>query len=68
MAGQLTPLGTGICAAASLAVGWSLMLGVPMATAFGGHSVTIAPNVTYVFVEIGAAAVWGAGPSCSASR
>jgi hypothetical protein len=53
--------GTGLCAAASLAVGWSLMLGVAMSTAFGGHSVTLAPNVTYVIVEVGSAAVWGAG-------
>jgi hypothetical protein len=53
--------GSGICAAASLAVGWSLMLGVAMSTAFGGHSVTLAPNVTYVIVEVGSAAVWGAG-------
>lgn len=53
--------GTGLCAAASLAVGWSLMLGVAMSTAFGGHSVTLAPNVTYVLVEMGSAAVWGAG-------
>jgi hypothetical protein len=53
--------GTGLCAAASLAVGWSLMLGVAMSTAFGGHSVTLAPNVTYVLVEVGSAAVWGAG-------
>lgn len=53
--------GTGLCAAASLAVGWSLMLGVSMSTAFGGHSVTLAPNVTYVIVEVGSAAVWGAG-------
>jgi hypothetical protein len=53
--------GTGICAAASLAVGWSLMLGVAMSTAFGGHSVTLAPNVTYVLVEVGSTAVWGAG-------
>lgn len=53
--------GTGLCAAASLAVGWSLMLGVSMSTAFGGHSVTLAPNVTYVIVEVGSSAVWGAG-------
>jgi hypothetical protein len=53
--------GSGLCAAASLAVGWSLMLGVAMSTAFGGHSVTLAPNVTYVIVEVGSAAVWGAG-------
>ena len=37
------------------------MLGVAMSTAFGGHSVTLAPNVTYVIVEVGSAAVWGAG-------
>jgi hypothetical protein len=53
--------GTGLCAAASLAVGWSLMLGVAMSTAFGGHSVTLAPNVTYVLVEVGSTAIWGAG-------
>ena len=53
--------GTGLSAAASLAVGWSLVLGVAMATAFGGRSVTLAPNVTYVVVEMGSAAVWGAG-------
>jgi hypothetical protein len=53
--------GSGICAAASLAVGWSLVLGVAMSTAFGGHSVTLAPNVTYVLVEVGSTAVWGAG-------
>jgi hypothetical protein len=53
--------GAGLCAAASIAVGWSLMLGVAMSTAFGGHSVTLAPNVIYVLVEVGSAAVWGAG-------
>jgi hypothetical protein len=36
--------GSGLCAAASLAVGWSLMLGVAMSAAFGGHSVTLTPN------------------------
>jgi len=54
-------LGAGICGAASLAVGWSVVLGPPIATAFGGHEVTLAPNVTYVLVEMGSAAVWGAG-------
>jgi hypothetical protein len=53
--------GSGLCAAASLAVGWSLMLGVAMSAAFGGHSVTLTPSVTYVIVEVGSAAVWGAG-------
>src|SRR5690242_282195 len=53
--------GTGLCAATSVAVGWALMLGVAMASAFGGHSVTLAPNVTYVLLEMGAAAVWGTG-------
>lgn len=53
--------GAGLCASASLAVGWSLMLGVSMSTAFGGHSVTLAPNVTYVIVEVASSAVWGAG-------
>lgn len=46
---------------ASLAVGWSLVLGVAMATAYGGRSVTLAPNVTYVLVSTGSAAIWGAG-------
>jgi hypothetical protein len=53
--------GTGLCAAASLAVGWSLILGPPIATAFGGKGVTLDPRVTYVLVEMGSAAVWGAG-------
>lgn len=52
--------GTGLCAAASLAVGWSLVLGPSIATAYGGKGVNLAPNVAYVLVEMGSAAVWGA--------
>jgi hypothetical protein len=53
--------GSGLAAATSLAVGWSLIIGVATATAFGGHSLTVAPNVTFMLVETGSAVVWGAG-------
>lgn len=53
--------GCAVAAAAVLAVGWSLVCGVAMATAYGGRSVTLAPNVTFMLVETGSAAVWGGG-------
>lgn len=53
--------GTGLCAAASLSVGWMLILGVSIAHAYGGKGVVTSAAVTYLVVEVGSAAVWGAG-------
>jgi hypothetical protein len=59
--------GIGLCAAASIGVGWSLILGPPIATAFGGHGVTVAPDVTYVMVEMARPQSGAPVASCSAS-
>ncbi len=53
--------GTGLCAAASLAVGFLVIYGVGIAHAYGGKRVVSSPVVTYLLVEVGSAAVWGAG-------
>jgi hypothetical protein len=52
---------TSLVAIASLAVGWSVALGAAIAHAYGGKDVVVSPAVTYVIVETGSAAIWGAG-------
>jgi hypothetical protein len=53
--------GTGIAAAASFAVAWCVIISVPLAIAFGGSAVTIAPEGVYTFSEVGWAILIGAG-------
>jgi hypothetical protein len=52
--------GAGLCAVASLATGWMVILGVSIAHAYGGKGVVTSPTVTYLVVEAGSTAVWGA--------
>jgi hypothetical protein len=53
--------GTGLAAAACIAAGWGITFGNAIAHAFGGKGVVIAPAVTYLVSEIGAALIWGPG-------
>lgn len=53
--------GTGLAAAASLAIGWVVVAAVPVAMAFGGSDVTIEPTVAYTITEAGWGITLGAG-------
>jgi hypothetical protein len=53
--------GTGLAAAACLAVGWGIAFGDAIAHAYGGKSVVVAPVLTYLVSEVGAAIIWGPG-------
>jgi hypothetical protein len=53
--------GAGVAAAASFAVAWCVIISVPLAIAFGGSAVTIAPEGVYTFSEVGWAILIGAG-------
>jgi hypothetical protein len=47
--------GTGLAGAASFAIGWAVVVTVPLAMAFGGSDVSVEPTVTYTIAEAG----WG---------
>jgi hypothetical protein len=51
----------GVVAAAAFACGWGVATVVPIAMAYGGSGVTVAPPVVYVIVEAGWVMVVGAG-------
>jgi len=53
--------GTGLAAAACLAVGWGIAFGDAIAHAYGGKSVVVAPVLTYLVSEVGATIIWGPG-------
>ena len=62
--GDLSPRifwGTGLAAAACFGAGWGIMLGNSIAHAFGGKGVVVAPVITYLVSELGAAIIWGPG-------
>jgi hypothetical protein len=52
---------TGIVAAAVFAAGWGILLMAALAHLFGGHTLVIAPAVTYLASEAGIGLVFGPG-------
>lgn len=52
----------GLAAAASFLVGGGIEVGPGLAHIYGGHHLTISPQVTYVISEVGAILLFGVGP------
>jgi hypothetical protein len=53
--------GTGLAGAASFAIGWAVIGGQVVAHTEGGHSIVVAPPLTYLIGEIGVVMIFGSG-------
>ena len=53
--------GTGLASAASFAVGWGLVTGIPLAAAEGGSGASIQPATTYVLSDTSINVLFGSG-------
>jgi hypothetical protein len=53
--------GTGLASAASFAVGWGLVTGIPLAAAEGGYGAAIPPSTTYVLSDTSINVLFGSG-------
>jgi hypothetical protein len=53
--------GAGLAGAASFAIGWAIIGGQVVAHTEGGHSIAIAPPLTYLIGEIGVVMIFGSG-------
>src|SRR5579872_5486726 len=51
----------GVASASAIASGYALVAAVPLALAYGGHGLTVTPQLTYVLAESGWVIMYGAG-------